>query len=357
MHVHVVRPEELSTAQLALWSAIQAADPALASPYLCPEFTQAVGRVRRDAFVAVLEQDGAMVGFLPFQRRRNGVGWPIGGPLSDVQAVIARPGLVLEPDRLLRGCKLAALDFSNLLASQAAFAPWHRQVEPSHCVDLAAGFAAYAAERRQAGSVVLSQTEAKARKLEKAFGPLRFALHAPDPALLRTLLAWKRAQYRRTRVVDAFAFAWTVGLLEGLATTETGGFAGVLSALWAGDRLMALHFGLRSRRIWHYWFPTYDAEHARHSPGAVLLLRMIQRAHELGVAMIELTKGDYLFKQRFANAAIPVATAFVGRPSFASAARRLRGGLEAVCERLPIGRFRTWPGKALRRLDAHLAFR
>ena len=62
-------------------------DPALVSPYFCPEFTQAVGDVREDAFVGIVEDAGEFVGFFPFQRRALGVGKPIAGPLSDYQGL------------------------------------------------------------------------------------------------------------------------------------------------------------------------------------------------------------------------------------------------------------------------------
>ena len=42
MNVTVVRANELSPEHLSRWSMLQEADPQLASPYLCPEFTVAV---------------------------------------------------------------------------------------------------------------------------------------------------------------------------------------------------------------------------------------------------------------------------------------------------------------------------
>ncbi len=362
MPVQVIRPAELGPAELARWRQLQAADPTLASPYLCPEFTLAVGRVRADARVALIEdRGGAILGFLPFQRRPSGVAVPIGGPFNDVQAVIGQAelgqaGADGSLPAWLAGCGLRALAFNDVLAAQPAFQAHHGKVEGSHCIDLAAGYAAYAAERKRAGSQVLPRSEASARKLARAIGPLRFELHTPDQAVFRQVLQWKSDQYRRTRVVDAFRFRWTNALLEDLLGTDRPDFAGVLSALWAGDRLVAAHFGMRSSRIWHYWFPVYDVAEGRFSPGAVLLQQMAEQAHLLGVGLIELGKGDYDFKRRLANHEIPLAEVYVGRPSLASAGRGLRRLVERTCEQLPLGPLGQLPGKAFRRLDSYRVF-
>ena len=99
MKVHVIRPDDLDSAHAALWSQWQQEDPALASPYLCREFVQAVAAVRRDVFVGVIEQDGRVAGFFPFQRSRFGFGRPVGAMLSDVHGIIAAPeaAMTLRP--------------------------------------------------------------------------------------------------------------------------------------------------------------------------------------------------------------------------------------------------------------------
>ena len=72
----------------------------LASPFLCPEFAVAVGRVRPDARVALLADGPDIVGFFPFQRRRLGVGVPIGagreqlsGPYPRARRGMGRTGI------------------------------------------------------------------------------------------------------------------------------------------------------------------------------------------------------------------------------------------------------------------------
>ena len=82
MTVHLVRPGELGPAEIATWHSMQDATLSLADPFLSPEFARAVGRVQPDTRVAVLAGRETTTGFFPFERRRFGVGVPVGGWLS-----------------------------------------------------------------------------------------------------------------------------------------------------------------------------------------------------------------------------------------------------------------------------------
>ena len=66
-------------------------NPNCLSPYLRPEFTQAVAAVRDDIEVAVAERNDEPVAFLPFRRMPWGGGRPAGGWLANFQAIVARP--------------------------------------------------------------------------------------------------------------------------------------------------------------------------------------------------------------------------------------------------------------------------
>ena len=338
MRVNVLLPGELDEGQLDAWARFQGGDPLLASPFLTPEFARLVALVRRDAVAAVLEEDGELRGFFPFQRHRRSGGPPAGG-LSDCQAVITAPGWGFDARALVRGAGLAVYEFTQLRADQRPFAPFHRKVVGSPVIALDGGFEAYAQERRAAGRNIVTQTMSHARRLERQLGPLRFVLHDPDPRSLHRLIEWKRAQYRRDRwggALDVFSRRWAVELLERVHAAQGAGFAGVLSTLWAGDRMVAAHMGMRSSTVLHYWFPAYDEAHAKLAPGRILLLEMIRGAAAAGLRAIELGAGDDGYKDRFANAAIPVASGLVGAPSLELFGRLLWHAAEAVARRVPI---------------------
>ena len=90
-------------------------------------------------------------------------------------------------------------------------------------------------------------------------------------------------------------------------------FSGRLSALWAGDDLVAAHLGMSSGPTWHWWIPAYDPDSSRYSPGAILLLEMVRAAAAAGSTVIDLGKGVQLYKTRFANAEIMMTAGLVER--------------------------------------------
>jgi CelD/BcsL family acetyltransferase involved in cellulose biosynthesis len=354
VRVDVVKPEELTEDHKSFWRQKQNDTPYLASPFLSYQFTQAVGRVRRDAFVAIIESDGRLSGFLPFERRPCGLGVPIGNRLSDVQAVIAEPGLRLDMAKILKTCGLGALSFTNLRAEQTCFAPDHMEVEPSYCIDISEGYEGYVEECRTSGTAVLRRAAKKTRGLTREVGPVRFSLKECSKEILQTLLSWKIAQYQRTGAFNAFEARWAPDLIDDLFHTDDSEFGGVLSALWAGDKLIAAHFGIRSKNILHCWFPAYDPAYARYSPGQILMQKMAEHAGDLGVTLIEFGCGDYRFKQSFSNREIGVAKAIVGRRSLVGASYALRMRIQKTAEQLPLGPISAWPRKAFDHVDRYL---
>ena len=167
MQVHVVKPRELAVDQLDLWRRFQDMDPARGNPYFCPEFTLAVGDVRDDAFVGVMEDAGETIGYFPFQRRVLRVGKPIGGPLSDYQGVIGNTEAKWDGADLVRKCGLSIYDFDHMLAVQVGFAPYHEAQTQSPTMDLSQGFEAFAKARRLANSRVIKNNKRNLRWSQK----------------------------------------------------------------------------------------------------------------------------------------------------------------------------------------------
>jgi CelD/BcsL family acetyltransferase involved in cellulose biosynthesis len=159
-------------------------------------------------------------------------------------------------------------------------------------------------------------------------GPLRFEAHSADPRCLAQVLAWKSDQYRRSGWPDLFAADWGRVLVEQIHGIQKPGFAGMLSLLYAGPFLVAGHMGMRSRTVWHYWFPAYDRRFAKYSPGLLLLLKMAQQAQDIGLRSIDVGTGLSLYKKRLMNVAVEVAEGSVETPSclglFRSGRRALR---------------------------------
>ncbi|GGW67059.1 hypothetical protein GCM10010381_60050 [Streptomyces xantholiticus] len=121
---------------------------------------------------------------------------------------------------------------------------------------------------------------------------MRFVFDERDPAALRWLMVWKSAQYSRTGRRDRFAQRWISALVRRLhESPRAAGCRGTLSVLYAGNRPVAAHLGLRSSTVLCCWFPAYDPEFAKFSPGLILHLRMAEAAAGEGIGLMDLGRG------------------------------------------------------------------
>jgi CelD/BcsL family acetyltransferase involved in cellulose biosynthesis len=318
--VEVVRPTDLGDAEVERWRELQRGAPGLGNPFLAPEFAQAVGRFHANARVAVLFGGAEVVGFFPFDRHRFGIGRPIAAGLTDCQGVVHAPGLELEATALLQGCGLSVFEFDHLVEGQALFEPYTTARAASPVIDLSGGYEAYEAQLRQNSPKFLRTTRSKARRLGQEVGELRFEADAGYLAALRQLMRWKSDQYRRTGRTDRFAQPWIVELVEHLLDVDGPTFAGALSMLYAGDRPVAGHFGLRSETILAAWFPAYDVGFAKFSPGLIQHLGMAEAAATAGIGHIDLGRGNREYKDSLKTGELTVAEGRVLRPSPPAAA-------------------------------------
>ncbi|UYQ66513.1 GNAT family N-acetyltransferase [Streptomyces peucetius] len=297
MRITVVTPGELGASHTEAWRELRASTGAPANPFMEPEFSLAVGRVRAQARVAVLWEGGEAAGFFPYERGPLGQGRAIGLGVSDCQGAVLRPGLGIDPRELLRACSLATWEFDNLEAGQKLFEPDAAAGFGSPVIEVGAGYASYEEGLRARSPKFLRTTLAKERRLGRQTGGVRFVFDERDPAALRRLMAWKSAQYRRTGRRDRFAQRWISSLVRRLhESAAAGGCRGVLSVLYAGNRPVAAHFGLRSATVLACWFPAYDSEFAKFSPGLVLHLRMAEAAAGEGIGLLDLGRGAAEYK-------------------------------------------------------------
>jgi len=336
MKVSLISGTELSDDVERAWMALQQANPDLASPYFHPEFTKIISSVRHDVEVAIVESEGQIAALFPFQRGYGAIGRPVGDVISDYQGIICAQDFRLAPSDLLGHCRLVAWDFDHLITSQSSFAPFQWSVEASPQIDISNGYDAYIQERRSAGSEQIKKIYNLMRRIEREVGPLRFVAKSSDAVSLGKVLAWKSEQYRRSDKCDLFTSGWIREAVNHIFATQVDGCSGVLSLLFAGDRLVAGHFGMQSRRRWHYWFPAYGLEAAKYSPGLILLLKMAEHAPKIGVPIIDLGKGTSLYKERLMNASVLVASGSVELPSWLSVKRSAERNLRSLLANSPL---------------------
>jgi CelD/BcsL family acetyltransferase involved in cellulose biosynthesis len=270
---------------------MQCATPSLAHPFLSPEFAMAVGRFRPGARVAILTDGQSISGFFPFEKRRLGGGAPICGGLTERQGVIYEPGAEWDPQDLLRGCRISAWRFDNLIIDQKPFAAYHSAIVPAPTIDLSDGFGAYYEKLWVKSRRFCKEVARRARKLEREFGELRVMTDSRDASELRTLMAWKSEQYRRTSHVDRFEQSWLVELLEILLATRGAQLSGLLSGLYAGDKLVAAQFGLRTETLLVGWFTGYETSLGKYSPGLIHIKGLAEEMAAAGIRTIDMGGG------------------------------------------------------------------
>lgn len=288
MKIHVVRPGELGSSEIAAWRAMQDAQPHLANPFLSPEFTIAMGQVSPAARVAVLEDGSGFAGFLPYELTGRGVASAIGAWVSLGQGMVHRPGVEITGEQLLRGARLDVWEFGTLVPQQPWFKPYETLTQESVIVDVSKGFRSYL---DGLSKQFVNNTFRKERKLGREAGEVSFDFDVRDEASFRLLLEWKSGQYRAMGRPDRFAKRWVRELAERLHAIDTPSFGAPLSIVYVDGKPVAGHFGPRSATVLVDWFPAYDPEYSRYSPGLIMHLRLAEAAAARGIQTFDLSVG------------------------------------------------------------------
>lgn len=297
--VRVQRMDALTPAERAAWEGLRGLDPRFDSPFFSPDFALALAHERTRIEVAIVEQAGRPVAFLPFRRAPFGIALPPAGPFGDFDGLVASPSVQLDVGAVLRAAGLACFVFEHAAADDAQLISGHVVRSEAPFIDASAGFEGYAAARNRLGGRELKGTLRKARRAESEVGALRFEPNLDAAWALDRLLDWKREQIRARGLPDPISKPWAVRFVKRVAALRTPGCSGMLSGLFLGDRLAAMSLGIRSHSVLHGWITVYDPLLARHSPGALLLIELVRSARSLGIARIDMGPGHESYKWRF----------------------------------------------------------
>ncbi|MDB5692669.1 MAG: hypothetical protein JWO81_1732 [Alphaproteobacteria bacterium] len=298
---------EVGEADLAEWRRLISTFPAFSSPFFSPGYSRLVGACADGVFAGLIRGDGRLLGIFPFELGEHAQARPVGSIFNDYQGVLIAPDTDWEVERLLRGLDLESFTFDHLLAMQAPWTRyWHRR-GVSWVIDLSNGFDAYRSLMRDNGHRLLDDLARRRNKIERELGLLSFSPHEHDHDLLDEMLAGKAAQWARSGWPDRFAAPWEQCLMHGLLDTNDRDFAGLLTVLRCAGRPIAMHLGMRSATVWHYWTTFYDREFARYSPGLLMLVEMAKSASGLGLRELDLGKEDFEYKRRLHTRTVPMA--------------------------------------------------
>jgi len=306
----VMRPSELGCAELTVWRELLAAEPSLQRAFFSPSFALACERAHGRAYVAILHEGGRISGFLPFQfkdawHERIALAERIGGSLSDAAGLIARSGLTIGADHLMRLCRIAVLSITHLMEGQEQFGLDAEWTQVGYVSDIRAGGDAFLDGLLQRDRGLVRDTERCLRRAEQKYGPLRLVRPQPvPPDMIASVISAKRRQYERTKVPDPFVRSGPMRLIETLNEAPVPDCRLVLSRLEAGESVLAEHLGIQYNDVLSYWFPVYDPEARSVSPGRLVLWYIIQHASEDGIGLIDYGEGDAQYKRQFGTGTI-----------------------------------------------------
>jgi CelD/BcsL family acetyltransferase involved in cellulose biosynthesis len=356
LEVTIKRPSELTDGERDAWHAFLDADPSLGSPYFALEFAECCEEARSDTRVVLARTHGQIRAFLPIQTGRFGYVRPLAGPLGDVQGLIAEPGYEVRLDAMMRAARIPVYDFQSALSSQSAFAEHAHHRDGSWIMDVSCGIDDWRARRKSVTPKFIRNLSTRERRLQDVEGGHSFIMADARPEAVDALVRWKRQQYQQTGVFDVFSVDWPMRLLRAILKRQSDRFSGVCSTLNINGEIVAVHVGMASDRICHYWFPAYDRDFARMGPGLLLLVEMAKTAAGLGHLGVELGPGAYGFKQDMASYQVGLASGYVATNPVFAAARRASGAMTGTLDVDGKSGPVTWPGKALRKLDRIAGF-
>ncbi len=328
--------DELGGEEIDAWHRLRDGNPMLDSPYFHPGFAATVHAAGMPVQVVVARDvRGRVHALLPCHRERSLLR-PAGWPAADFQGPVLAAGAGFAPLRLLGG-GVRGFAFDHLAAGHADFDPWVESRRASPYLDVSGGLEGYLGRASRSGKDNMAQARRRAAKAERTYGPVRFTAESFDAGDLARLVELKRGQYAATGGTDHFADARRVDRLQRLRRTRDASFGGVLSTLHAGPHLIAAHFGIRSEKVLHWWFPSYDPAFAALGPGWMLLRELVAAAPALAIARIDLGRGDDEYKRRAKTGETLVSEGLVTRNPARRALRKARDSMISAAKSSVLG--------------------
>lgn len=307
-HASLKKANSLSPEEIRIWEHFSTTQRHVASPFMSPHFACAIADAGADARVCVIRDGDKISAFFPFLYEskwasRLGVAQRVGGELTDIFGVIADSSFRTSSEELLRLAKINYLNFSHLDETQLrhGLSAGQPRLGLRALLDPQAEPVLHSVQ--SVTKHYLKDSAKRIRKLTEEVGPIRFQFNVEQhrSALLDLLIRQKQAQYHSTKVADALKENWKRGALFRLLDYKFDTCQGVLSSLYAGDAWIASHYGLMGNGILHLWFPVYNPDYAKYSPGRLLLHEIVESCRSAGFDTIDRGEGDTPRKREIAN--------------------------------------------------------
>lgn len=304
LHVEVLGLRDLGVALRQRWQELRLLDDFFQSPFWSLEFLEHAQTVHRQVEVSVISVGETVVGFFPFERKKNGaIAVPVAAKMNDAHGVLGHAFDAQQLLSILKHSRLKAYEFHAWFGSESgigrfAFAPVKSFMARLDASAENPGYRDFLTQDRY----TIKQQIRKTRKMVRDHGPIRLEYDCRDPAMLELLIQWKRSQYRRTNILDIFSIEWTANLLRRFhGDSANAGPRCVLSVLYTGDKPCALHVGIEEYGRLHYWFPVYDPDYHQYSAGTELFLCIADHCQNRAIQIIDMGYGEQAYKHKLVN--------------------------------------------------------
>lgn len=275
----------------------------LDSPYFDLNTLICMGRAVPSGYLARFIIHDEVVGYFPFQQRGRFL-QPLGMPFADYCAPVMKKGVLPDWDGLLKVMGAEVFELENLVSGLSSnLSP---KIHHRHICDIETSFDNWLAQKRAADKKFYKNLERCERNIIRDFGEVRLDIRPATYDLIEWVISRKRQQYRQSGFHDVFACGWPREIMRHLGKMtkpfEGAASQGLYAAmLYAGDRLMAVEISLIGNQVLHFWFPAYDPEFARYSPGFLLSLKTMEALSQKGIKRFDLGAGDEGYKSTMSD--------------------------------------------------------
>ena len=123
MRVTVIRPGELGPNEAEQWARFQQSTPVASHPHLSLTYAKAVDRVKSTVRVAVVEENGDIAAFVPYELGENNIAMPVGGSFNGLDGLVSS-NAPLDVRSIVRKAGLHGWRFFHAPEEQRALAPY-----------------------------------------------------------------------------------------------------------------------------------------------------------------------------------------------------------------------------------------
>lgn len=269
-----------------------------------------------------------MEGFLPYQHRRGrgllGHVEKVGGHMSDHFGLVGQINQLGHFSDILGRFGISALRFDHGVPALCPF-PYSDE-EVSEGIRFSANnFSAFSERLMRLNKDFIKGVFRGERRLATDSGEVIFEWEtASSLTAMAHLIGEKRSQFRRTGVQDGLAPAWSRNLLFKLMQVANRPSCRlILSTLRSGDRWVASNLALLCGNTLHFWFPIFDQNFRRYSPGHILFFKVIERACTQGITSFDFGQGVSAYKEEYLGEKYMLLKGWVGLDNLSARLERV----------------------------------